>query len=54
MQPWGVMSLDIEGFTEEIEGGMVTITINREHRLLRLARNLLWEEMLELVLPDLQ
>lgn len=48
------MNLDVEGFTEEIEGGAVTIAISRDHRLLKLARNLPWEEMLQLVLPDLQ
>lgn len=43
-----VMSLDVEGFTDEIEGATVSIIVSRDHRLLRLARHLLWEEMLQL------
>lgn len=48
------MSLDVEGFTEEVSGGVVMIVIKDEHRLIRLAQNLPWEEMLALILPDLQ
>ena len=48
------MSLDVEGFIEEVDGATVSIAISRDHRLLKLARKLPWEEMLQLVLPDLQ
>ena len=48
------MSLDVEGFTDDIDGAEVTIKISSEHRLLKLARQLPWEEMLEAVLPDLK
>jgi hypothetical protein len=48
------MSLDVDGFTKDIEGGEVTIKISSDHRLLKLARNLPWDEMLEVILPDLK
>ena len=48
------MSLDVDGFTKDIEGGEVMIKISSDHRLLKLARNLPWEEMLEVILPDLK
>lgn len=48
------MSLDVDGFSNEIEGGEVTIKINSDHRLLKLARNLPWDEMLDIILPDLK
>ncbi len=48
------MSLDIDGFISDIEGGEVVIKISSEHRLLKLARNLFWDEMLKIILPDLK
>ena len=48
------MSLDVNGFTDIFDGGEVIIKVNPEHRLLKLARNLPWDAMLEAVLPDLQ
>ncbi len=48
------MSLDVEGFAQAISGGVVTIVIKDEHRLIRLAKNLPLEAMLALILPDLQ
>jgi IS5 family transposase len=48
------MSLDVNGFDELVTGGMVTITISNDHRLVKLAQKLPWDEMLHLVLPDLQ
>ena len=48
------MGLDVEGLTEPVQGGMVTINVKQNHRLLKLARHLPWEAMLERVLPDLQ
>lgn len=34
------MSLDVDGFSDETDGGEVLISVNREHRLLKLARSL--------------
>jgi IS5 family transposase len=48
------MSLDVCGFAELVNGGVVSIVVEPDHRLIKLAQNLPWEEMLELVLPDLQ
>jgi IS5 family transposase len=48
------MSLDVDGFTNDIEGGDVMVKISSDHRLLKLARNLPWDDMLEVILPDLK
>lgn len=48
------MSLDVDGFTNEIDGGNVIIRVDKNHRLLKLARQLPWDEMLTLIMPDLQ
>ena len=48
------MSLDVDGFTNDIEGGEVVIKISSHHRLLKLARNPPWDEMLDVILPDLK
>lgn len=48
------MSLDVDGFTNAIEGGDVIIGVDQNHRLLKLARQLPWDEMLTLIMPDLQ
>ena len=48
------MSLDVEGFTNELDGGDVIIKVDDNHKLLKLARQLPWDEMLEAILPDLQ
>lgn len=48
------MSLDVDGFTNDVEGSDVIITVDSNHRLLKLARQLPWDEMLEAILPDLQ
>lgn len=48
------MSLDVDGFTNMIEGGDVLIKISTDHKLLKLASQMPWNEMLELILPDLQ
>ena len=50
----GRMSLDVNGFTDEINGGDVVIHIDGKHRLLKLARKLPWDEMLDVIVPDLQ
>lgn len=43
------MSLDVDGFTNEIEGGDVLITVDSNHKLLKLARQLPWDDMLEAI-----
>lgn len=48
------MSLDVNGFTNIMEGGEVVIKINTDHKLLKLARQMPWNEMLQLIIPDLQ
>lgn len=48
------MSLDVDGFTNEVNGCEVVIKIDSNHRLLKLARNLPWDAMLDAILPDLQ
>jgi hypothetical protein len=48
------MSLDVNGFDEPVTGGTATITVGNDHRLVKLAQKLPWDEMLQLVLPDLQ
>jgi len=48
------MSLDVDGFSEIVSGGVVSIVVAPDHRLIKLAQKLPWEEMLELVLSDLQ
>ncbi len=48
------MSLDVNGFDEPVTGGVVTITISNDHCLIKLSQKLPWDEMLQLVLPDLQ
>lgn len=45
------MSLDVDGFTNDIEGGDVMVKISSDHRLLKLARNLPWDEMLKQFCP---
>ena len=48
------MSLDVDGFTNEIYGGEVVIQVDSNHKLLKLARQLPWDDMLEAILPDMQ
>lgn len=48
------MSLDVDGFSGEIESKEVVIHVSKDHRLLKLARNLPWEEMLQTIIPDLK
>lgn len=47
------MSLDVNGFEKEISGQKVTIEITDNHPLTKLANQLPWQEMLEIILPDL-
>lgn len=48
------MSLDVAGFADEINGCGVVIHVDKDHRLLKLAQKLPWDEMLATILPDLQ
>lgn len=48
------MSLDVNGFTNELDGCEVVVKIDNNHRLLKLARNLPWDKILEIILPDLK
>ncbi|MFT4059502.1 MAG: transposase [Legionella sp.] len=48
------MSLNVDGFTQVVSGGVVNIVVDHNHCLIKLAQKLPWDEMLELVLPDLQ
>lgn len=48
------MSLDVDGFTDEINGCDVVIHVDKDHRLLKLARKLPWDEMLATILPYLR
>lgn len=43
------MSLDVDGFTSRLDGGEVVIKVDTNHRLLKLARQLPWDEMLNAV-----
>ncbi len=48
------MSLDVDGFTNELEGSEVLVKVDSNHKLLKLARSLPWDAMLALILSDLQ
>lgn len=48
------MSLDVSGFSEEIIGAHVTVAIDSQHPLIKLANRLPWGEMLELIRHDLE
>jgi hypothetical protein len=48
------MNLDMEGFVQDIQSGQVTIMVDEGHPLLKLARSLPWEKLLQIVLPDLK
>lgn len=48
------MSLDVDGFTKDIDGGDVTIKVDSNHKLLRLARQLPWDDMLAAIMPDMK
>jgi IS5 family transposase len=48
------MSLDVDEFAKDIEGGEVMIKISSDHRLLKLVCHLPWDDMFEVILPDLK
>ncbi len=48
------MSLDLKGFQKEIIGKRITVEVTDNHPLIKLANKLPWQEMLEIILPDLQ
>jgi hypothetical protein len=47
------MSLDVDGFYQEIQGSHATITITEQHPLIKLANALPWNDFLVIILPDL-
>ena len=50
----GTMSLDYSGLAHLIISARITMTVNEQHRLIKLANNLPWPELVELILPDLK
>lgn len=48
------MSLDISGIDEKVAGQKITVEIDNNHPLIKLANKLPWEDMLAIILPDLQ
>lgn len=48
------MSLDVDGFHDEIQAGVVSITITDTHPLIKLAKSLPWDDLLVTILPDLK
>lgn len=48
------MSIDDSGLDNKITGGKVLIEIKNDHPLIQLAQALAWEQLAEIVLPDLK
>ena len=48
------MSLNYEGFDATVEGTTISIEVFNNHPLLKLANTLPWEDMLQIILPDLK
>lgn len=48
------MSFDLHGFDKEVDSSKVSIKITSHHPLLKLAKALPWETLLDIVLPDLK
>jgi len=44
------MSPDVSGFDKVVTGGAVTIAVADNHRLVKLAQKLPWDEMLKLAI----
>lgn len=49
-----IMGLLDSGFEKEVVGKTVNICVNENHPLLKLAKKLPWEDMLDWVMPDLK
>lgn len=48
------MALDTEGFDQKVVGGIVSLIVNESHSLIKLCNSLPWQELLEIILPDLK
>ena len=48
------MSFNLTGFNTEITGGKITVEIKDEHPLIQVCQNIPWEEILDIVTPDLK
>jgi len=48
------MSLNTKGFEQITQANEVTIKIDLRHSLIKLAKSLPWDEILQIVLPDLK
>lgn len=48
------MALDIDGFDREVKGSIVSLVIDEKHPLIKLCNALPWQELLEMILPDLK
>lgn len=48
------MSFNLNGFNQDITGQKVIIEVKETHPLIKLTNKLPWQEILDLILPDLQ
>ena len=48
------MALDLDGFDREVKGSIVSLVIDEKHPLIKLCNALPWQELLEIILPDLK
>lgn len=48
------MSLDENGFEEEVVGGQVVIEVDNNHKLLKLARSIPWQQLLAIISIDIK
>lgn len=48
------MALDVEGFDQKVTGGVVSLAVNETHPLIKLCNVLPWQQLLEIILPDLK
>jgi len=48
------MALYTEGFNQKVVGDIVSLIVNENHPLIKLCNSLSWQELLEIILPDLK
>jgi transposase, IS5 family len=48
------MSLNFDGFDQAVQSSAVTITIDSDHPLIKLAKVLPWQELVDIIWPDLK
>ena len=48
------MSIDNQGIKSKLESGLVTIFVTDNHPLIKLANNIDWERLYQIILPDLK